>query len=472
MRGTRGALQRIIGFGLLASGGLASQPAQAQDEETLPEVLPEVIVTAQKFAQSVEQVPVSVGTIDGELFQQSGATSFQDLQSYVGNVTLSISPTGGDFFIRGFGTLSTNAGFEPSVGTVVDGVFYGRSNFLSVFFNDVQRMEVLRGPQGTLFGKNSTAGVFNLVTRAPAQDYGFGGEIFITDDGQRAVRPMINLALGDGWSARLTGNFSRDDGPLYNTDLDRHEDGVDQDTLRLRVRYDSGPLRVDIGGFYSEQSLNANNFQLTRVSAPMQLLMQHYDADFESNLDFRNSANVPSRGDTQFAGANVTVDYKLDGLFDINSLDLTSVSAWGRQVLKSRDIDGDFSPVPVIRDTLSKPAPFDQYSQEIRIAGHDDSVLGFGSGIDFVIGAYYYDSTFQANDLFQLEDLGAALAYLTAAQAGNPNGNALLRIFGVPLTQLAIPVGRLADLLEPALRPVIGDRQAATVTLDQRTSTA
>ncbi|WP_028081563.1 TonB-dependent receptor [Solimonas soli] len=469
---TRPASSRIVALALLALGAVSPAPARAEDEESLPDVLPEVIVTAQKFAQSVEQVPVSVGTIDGELMQQSGATNFQDLQTYVGNVSLSISPTGGDFFIRGFGTLSTNAGFEPSVGTVVDGVFYGRSNFLSVFFNDVQRMEVLRGPQGTLFGKNSTAGVFNLVTRAPADRFGFGGELYVADDGERAARPTLNLALGERWSARLVGNFSRDDGQLTNTDLDRPEVDVDQDTLRLRLRYDGGPLRVDLGGFYSEQSLNANNFQLTHVSEPMRVVMQHYDPDFEDRFDFRNSANVPSRGETDFSGANLTVDYKLDGLWDIDSVALTSVSAWARQLLKARDIDGDFSPVPVIRDTLSRPAPFDQYSQEIRLAGHDDSIAGFGAGLDFVLGAYYYDSTFNANDLFQLEDLGAALAYLTAAQAGNPNGNALLRIGGVPLTRLAIPVGRLADLLEPALRPVIGERQAATVTLDQRTSTA
>ncbi|WP_154654795.1 TonB-dependent receptor [Solimonas variicoloris] len=469
MAGLHRRTRHVVGLGLLLAGGASA--ARAADGAR-PDTLPEIIVTAQKFAQSVEQVPASVGTIDGELIQQSGATGFQDLQSYVGNVTLSISPTGGDFFIRGFGTLSTNAGFEPSVGTVVDGVFYGRSNFLSVFFSDVQRMEVLRGPQGTLFGKNSTAGVFNLVTRAPAERFGIGGELFADDGGSHAVRPMLNVALGDAWSARLVGNFQHDDGTLTNTDLDRPEVNVDQDTLRLRLRYDGGPLRIDAGGFYSEQSLNANNFQLTHASAPMRVLMQHYDPDFEDRLDFRNSANVPSRGDTEFAGANLSVDYRLDGLWDISSLTLSSVSAWGREVLQARDIDGDFSPVPVIRDTLSAPAPFNQYSQEIRLAGHDHSIAGFGNGIDFVLGAHYYEATFDANDLFQLEDLGAALAYLTAAQAGNPNGNALLRLAGVPLTQLAIPVGHLADLLEPALRPVIGARQAATVTLDQRTSTA
>ncbi|NGY04470.1 TonB-dependent receptor [Solimonas terrae] len=464
---------KIIIRAAIASLAVTATSAHADDsDDKLPSVLPEVIVTAQKLTQTLEQVPVSVGTLDGALMDQSGATGFPDLQGYLGNVTLNLSPTGGDFFIRGFGTLSTNAGFEPSVGTVIDGVFYGRSNFLSVFFSDDERMEVLRGPQGTLFGKNSTAGVFNLVTRSPKNINGIGGEFVLGENGQRAARPVLNVAFGEHWSARLAGNFSRDDGVLHNTDLDRPEINVDQNTLRGRLRYDNDRLRADIGAFYSEQQLNANDFQLIKSSAPMLALMRQYDPDVEANLDFNLSANVPSHGETHFKGANATVNYALDGIGNIDQWALTSVTAWAKQVMESRDIDGDFSPVPVIRDTLARPAPFSQYSQELRIGGHDDSIMGFGSGLNFIVGVYYYDSTFNSNDLFQLEDLGAALAYLTAAQAGNPDGNALFRIGGVPLAEAAYPVGRLVDIAAPLLTPVIGQRQAATVTLDQETSTA
>ncbi|HET8883520.1 MAG TPA: TonB-dependent receptor, partial [Solimonas sp.] len=456
----------------IASLALAAPGAYADDsEDSLPSVLPEVVVTAQKLSQTLEQVPVSVGTIDGALMEQSGASGFPDLQGYIGNVTLNLSPTGGDFFIRGFGTLSTNSGFEPSVGTVIDGVFYGRSNFLSVFYSDDERMEVLRGPQGTLFGKNSTAGVFNLVTRAPKNENGIGGEFFLGDNDQRAIRPVANFAFGEHWSARLTGNFSRDGGVIRNTALDRPEINVDQDTVRARLRYDNDRLRADLGAFYSEQRLNANNFQLIKASAPTLALMRRYDPDIDDQLNYTLSANVPSRGETHFEGANATVSYDLDGVGGIDQWQLTSVTAWARQVLESRDVDGDFSPVPVIRDTLARPAPFSQYSQELRIGGHDDSIMGFGDGLNFIIGVYYYDSTFDANDLFQLEDLGAALAYLTAAQAGNPDGNALLRLGGVPLAQAAYPIGRLVDVVAPLLSPVIGQRQAATVTLNQETST-
>lgn len=87
-------------------------------------------------------------------------------------------------------------------------------------------------------------------------------------------------------------------------------------------------------------------------------------------------------------------------------------------MIEDRDIDADFSPVPFIRDTLIDLSPFRQLSQEFRFTGHDDNVLGFGHSIDFVIGGYWYESTLNANDVFRVEDLGAALSYVTAAQSG------------------------------------------------------
>src|SRR3546814_13284371 len=133
--------------------------------------------------------------------------------------------------------------------------------------------------------------------------------------------------------------------------------------------------------------------------------MRQYDPQCDDQLDFDLSANVPSRGETRFEGANATVSYALDGLDGIDQWQLTSVTAWARHVLESRDIDADFSPVPVIRDTLSLPAPFSQYSKELRIGGYADTILDFGGGRNFLIGVYYYDSTFKSNDMFPHEQL-------------------------------------------------------------------
>src|SRR3546814_17369050 len=117
--------------------------------------------------------------------------------------------------------------------------------------------------------------------------------------------------------------------------------------------------------------------------------MRQYDPQVDDQLDFDLSANVPSRGETRFEGANATVSYALDGLGGIDQWQLTSVTAWARQVLESRDIDADFSPVPVIRDTLSRQAPFSQYSPQLPIGGPDATLLGFGSGLNFLVGVNY-----------------------------------------------------------------------------------
>src|SRR3546814_18535935 len=104
-----------------------------------------------------------------------------------------------------------------------------------------------------------------------------GGDYFLGENGQRALRPVLNVTAGDHWSARVAGNFSRDDGVIHNTDLDRPEINVDQNTVRARLRYDDDRLRADLGAFYSAPQFNANNFQLIQSSAPTLALMRQYD---------------------------------------------------------------------------------------------------------------------------------------------------------------------------------------------------
>lgn len=431
--------------------------------------LPEIVVTAQKTAQTLEQVPLSVTTLDGELAEQSGAIGFPDLQNYAANVVLSLTPTTSDFYVRGFGTPSTNAGFEPSVGTVVDGVFYGRSTFLSAFFFDIDRMEVLRGPQGALFGKNSTAGLFNLTTRAPEAAMGARTELFYAEGNNYAVRPVIDLPVGAAFSARIAGSYSDAEGTLFNTALDRHEVGVEQNSTRLRVRF--APVErwsLDLGAFHSDLAHNNNLFQLSHASEAMVSYVREYDAEAEADANnFRNSANVEARGEAEYDGVHATLDIDIADLTEMDELRVTSVSAWARQNTLSRDLDADFTGAPVIRDSLVGASPFTQRSQELRIAGRNADLFGWGHGVDFVAGLYWYESSLRANDLFELEDLGAALGYLLAAQAGQQGGSA--GGLGGLAVRLGTPLGTLINLIEPLLTPAIGERQAAYVSLRQRT---
>src|SRR5690349_12446936 len=123
-------LHLAIAIAMAAAGGLA----RADDEQAQAEQLPELLVTSQKIQQTLEQVPASVSALNGETIRDTQGANFADLQDYTSNVVIRLSGGAGQFTIRGFGTQDTNPAFDPSVGNVIDGVFYGRTNFLAAFF--------------------------------------------------------------------------------------------------------------------------------------------------------------------------------------------------------------------------------------------------------------------------------------------------------------------------------------------------
>ncbi len=453
----------------------ATAPSWAQEtavaDHSDVRVLPDVVVTAQKVEQTLQDVPASVSTIDASLIRDSGAFGFPDLQSYSPNISIRLTPVTSDIYIRGFGTASTNAGFEPSVASVIDGVYYGRSTFLSAFFNDIDRVEILRGPQGTLFGKNSSAGVMNVVTGQPEKELAARAELLYGDFGERSLRPVLNFPVSDDFALRLSGNYQSDSGLLHNTLLNRPEYNISQEATRMKGHWaPTGlPLKLDIAGFFANQRLNNNVFQLSEASPDMLSLIHTYDKLAEaSGRNFLNSNNVPSIANVNFEGASANIDYDLADLLHVDDLTLTSITGFGSLTNERREFDADFSPVPFIRVSQLKPSPFRQWSQELRVAGKFDDVFGFGHGLSFVSGIYWYQATLSAADQFLLEDLGGAYSYITAANAGkngssSPMGSAGL-LFGATAPAISLLLGPDSPLLDATLGP-----QQAITTLDQRT---
>ncbi|MDN5875044.1 MAG: Plug domain-containing protein, partial [Sinobacteraceae bacterium] len=177
-------------------------PTSAWSATPAAEELPAVVVTSEKIAQPIQQVPASVSVMGGQEIKHTGTTDFHQLQAYIPNASISLSPDSGQFSIRGFATPDSNPGFDPSVGTVIDGVFYNRPQFLSAFFYDIGSFQVLRGPQGTLFGKNASAGVFELHTAAPRNRPMFRMEYLMSSDGGRSLRPVGQIGIGNTLSIR------------------------------------------------------------------------------------------------------------------------------------------------------------------------------------------------------------------------------------------------------------------------------
>jgi outer membrane receptor protein involved in Fe transport len=396
----------------------ADEPAPAADDT---QELQEVVVTAQKIQQTLEQVPASVSSMSGDFIRDTGVRSYNELQNYTANTNLQVSPSSTQLLVRGFGTLNDVPGLDPSVGVVVDGVVYTYPEYLSAFFSDLDRYEVLRGPQGTLFGKNVTAGLLNITTNAPTQERLLRLDIDAYSYGSRQLMPVVNLPLGNDMAIRFAGHFDHGDrGDLYNTALGRHEGNAQQDSGRVRFRYDSHDgWTMDTGLFVSHHTNNFNKQQLFIVSPDMQALDRHYDPAFSAQIDSFTSENVPALETAVARGVSLTFDGDLGPPGHMESLKITSITGAAENIIGARDLDGDFSPVPFIRDSLVQPEAERQFTQELRVSGLAPDAFGLGHQVNFVAGLYYDNYTLNTSDNLQIEDLGAAAAYIAAANGIN-----------------------------------------------------
>ena len=198
--------------------GLAALGVQAQDL-----ALEEVVVTAQKRPQSLQEVPISVSALNKEKIEDAGIQRFEDLSAYVPNLAVNKDPIGDRINIRGIQS-GTQAGFEQSVGTFVDGVYRGRGIQSRFAFLDVEMVEVLRGPQGTLFGKNTIAGALNITTVKPTEE--FESEItasYNPEFEESLVKGYVSGSLTDSVRARAVIQDRRmDKGWMENVHYDEN----------------------------------------------------------------------------------------------------------------------------------------------------------------------------------------------------------------------------------------------------------
>jgi outer membrane receptor protein involved in Fe transport len=451
---------------LLAAGTACGSATAAEQAE---QQLQEVVVTAQKVQQTLEQVPASVTSIGGEYIRDTGARSFNDLSSYTANTNLNIGPSSTQLLIRGFGTLNDVPGLDPSVGVVVDGVVYTYPEYITAFFSDFDRYEVLRGPQGTLSGKNTTAGLLNLTTNPPDAQLLLRTDAAWQSTGNLSFRPVINLPLAPGAALRFSGNFEHGDrGGIHNTFLDRPEQNPQQDSGRLRFRYDSRDGWVmDLGLFVSYHQENFNKQQLFIVGPNMKALDLTYDPKFIPAIGDNVSEDVHAIENAAARGASLTFEGDLGHPGGMKSLKITSIGSIAENTIGARDLDADFSPVPFIDDSLPQPEPERQVTQELRVSGVGSTLFGLGHDASFVAGLYYDNYTLKTSDQFLIEDLGATLKYIIAADCDQHNISVSLcePLAGATGTLLDNILSTYQNLLK---QPLIGT-QSAISGLAQRT---
>ena len=387
----------LLPVALLVGAGAA--PAQGQpDGEIL--VLEEVLVVARKREESLQDVSVAVTALSADDIQAAQLNSSEDLTNLVPSLNLNKggNPRATSFAIRGIGTQSFSSGVEPSVSTMVDGVVMGRSGQAFMQLLDVQRVEVLRGPQGTLFGKNSTAGVVHIITRDPSVDH--SGEVMvsaISDDEYRAGLTTSG-PLSDDLGYRFSANGTTREGYTRNYFDGNDYNGADEWSVRGKLRWlPRSDLELKWASDYTDRSCDCNVpaiRSLDVVEGKLVLGRPHEEVVAET-LDLLlpvvpgNENKDVNINKSPFSDAE-SWGHSLEVNWDIGEYTLTSISASrGWEVNGFTDVDS--TPVDAFGFDQFGASEQEQLTQELRLLSPADR------DFSYVAGFFYFDQQVERN---------------------------------------------------------------------------
>jgi iron complex outermembrane recepter protein len=417
---------------LAALGTLGSPVGRAADTSASGSQLSEVVITAQKREQNLQDVPIAVIALSGQQVQDAGVTDLKNMTVLTPGLTVTstTSENSTTARIRGIGTVGDNVGLESSVGVVIDGVYRPRNGVGFGDLGEIDRIEVLEGPQGELFGKNNDAGVINIVTMRPSKTFGVTGEISGGNFDDREISGSITGPVGDFSAFRLYAGYQKRDGFLnVETGTGNLDDAVNnRNFYTVRGQYlvtPSSDVSVLFIGDFSRR--NEVCCQATPVSpgpfagvitalASNPLLGgtagQVPFPDTPTNPFNRQSfANYPIAQQIWDRGFSGQVDWNLGGAR------LTSITAWRDNSIDAGN-DPDYSDAALVQEPANgNVTDFKQMSEELRLAGK-------AGRLDWLIGGFAdkellnNTSTVLADDQFDLY-LGATAS--AAAGVSPPN---------------------------------------------------
>ena len=395
-------------------------------------VLEEVVVTAQKREQSIQDVPISITAISGESLQANIVQDVYDLRATVPALEVrGVDPPsqGAAFAIRGLGSSVFNMGFEPTVGTFIDGVYVSRSGLVaSNDLLDLDRVEVLKGPQGTLFGKNTTGGVVHFITNKPSFDEVEGfAEVTYQEYDQVRVRGVINVPVQDNFAARIAASWHNGDGYLDNANGDDLNDR-DRFTIRGQLLFEpDDDLSVRVIVDYSEVDenccwpvRNTNNPLNPVVNAPLAATIGASIIDPPDVDGLRVAANGDLVFDAEDFGISGEINWKL------GDITLTSITAY-RDYQDLNTKDNDFTGVDMLINTDTLPE-VSIISEEFRIAGVSEDI-GFARSLDWVVGFYYANEKVQRTREFVWGSQITSFPFFAPGLFGNVPGRAFFDEF-------------------------------------------
>jgi len=384
--------------------------APTTTDEEAPRQIEEIVVTAQKTKQSLQQVPVSVTAVSGEFIAETGSVDLADVSLYVPNVRVDADDLGSpQIFIRGFGTNAFNPSFEGSVGFVQDEIYYGRPGYFTESMFDIDRVEVLRGPQGTLFGKNTIAGVFNVSTVEPSGEFSTSASYSYGENQTHRFEAGAGGELTDWMGVRVSGLYRKEDGELYNQYQDRDEESLEQKAGRVRLRfYPSLNVQTELLLQTSETEAPFWPYQLQDLDADTRAYLQSFDAEIEDDpYNFITSTDTPGYIEKGSNTAALNTQWQIGEAAGISDLVSTLIVGYSDFYIDQLN-ELDVSPADIAR--LDSHEDHKQLTGELRFTGSADSLFGLGTGVEFVAGGFFYDSNYVLDaSILAGADLGSFL---------------------------------------------------------------
>ncbi|MGE4305056.1 MAG: TonB-dependent receptor [Novosphingobium sp.] len=371
--------------GTAAAAAETDVTADDQDLASRGEV---IIVTARRRQETAQEVPLAISVIRGDSIEATGNFNVVKLQQLAPTLQVYTSnPRNTAVNIRGIGVPFglTSDGFEQGVGIYVDDVYNARVAAATFDFLDVEQVEVLRGPQGTLYGKNTTAGAINITTNQPTFDFEGRAEVTVGNLDFKQAKAAVSGPLSDTVAARIAVAATSRRGTIYNVTTDRWIN--EQDNLGLRGQLLFKPnddLSITLAGDYSSQDPECCGTVFVRTGLTQRALNRQYESlaaaqnyqvvsrnPFDRLTDIDASLNAGNK----IGGASLRVKW------DIGPGTLTSITAWRFWDWKPEN-DRDFTGLPIVTQSQN-PSQQDQYSQELRYNYSGDK-------IDFVVGAFAF----------------------------------------------------------------------------------
>ena len=382
----------------------------------------DIIVTARRRSEAAQAVPLAISVIRGDSIEATGNFNVVKLQQLAPTLQVYVTnPRNTSVNIRGLGVPFglTSDGFEQGVGIYVDDVYNSRVAAATFDFLDVAQVEVLRGPQGTLYGKNTTAGAINITTNQPTFDFEGGAEVTLGNLRYRQAKGFVSGPLSDTVAARIAVASTDRRGLYYNVRTQRYIN--EQDNLGVRGQLLFKPredLSITLSGDYSTQDPECCGTVFVRVGRTQRPLNRQYDAlvaAINAANPGRNYA-VPSRNpydrlsdlDSPLSAGNDIGGASLKVAWDLGRGSITSVSAWRFWDWRPEN-DRDFTGLSVV-SASNNPSQQNQYSQEFRYNYSGDK-------IDFVVGVFGFK---QRIDTQGLERQGSDATRFSLAPSTDP----------------------------------------------------